>query len=87
MDSSNIALICVAGLFALLLVADLVLAVVVILKMRGRGEHVMMRTGSDRAFIRGWKHPDLRPYMIAWTLTGVLTCLATCILTALIGAV
>jgi hypothetical protein len=83
-NSSSITLILLAVLLGLLLVVTLVLAITVIFKMRGRGEAAVMKYGWNRPFIRGWKHPDLRPLMIGWTLAGILLSVVFCILMVVI---
>ncbi len=83
-NSSSIFLILLVGAFGLLLVVTLVLAITVIFKMRGRGEAATMKYSWNRPFIRGWKHPDLRPLMIGWTLAGILLGVVFCILMGVI---
>ncbi|MBN1123082.1 MAG: hypothetical protein JXJ17_18560 [Anaerolineae bacterium] len=80
MNSSSIFLILLAGLLGLLLVVNLVLAITVILKMRGRGEAATMKYSWNRPFIRGWKHPDLRALMVGWTLALILVSVVFCVL-------
>jgi len=83
-NPSNIALICLAGSFGLLLIVNLVLAIVVINRMRGRGEPSVVMRGWNRPFLHGWKYPDLRPLMIGWTVAGILLGVAFCILMVMI---
>jgi len=83
-NNANIALIGLAVLFGLLLIANLVLALVVIMKLRGRGESSVVQRGWNRSFLHGWKYPDLRLYMIGWTFVGILLSVVFCILMVVI---
>ena len=84
MNSSNIALYCMVGLFGVLLIVNVALAFTVIFKMRGRGETSTHRLNWNRPFLRGWHFPDLRLYMIGWTLAGSVLSVVFCIMMVMI---
>ena len=76
---SNIILIGLVVLLTILLIANLGLAITVIMKMRGRGE-APVAYSWNRPFIRGWQYEDLRPLMLLWTAVMLGVGLAGCLL-------